>query len=321
MAVRASALVIASLLMVAFNAGCTDARLARYSDDRLLEEYHYALGENYIEVNGIQWCYQEYGTGDPVVILPGLGSTLDYWQLNIPVLAEQYHVIAVDLPGFGRTSKPDAPYDLTWETERICEFLDAKGVRRARLVGVSMGGHLALLIARYHPERVEQLVLVGASGNWRRPGFLLNFGIWLVWRDAVVTDYLRAHWARIFHELFAHETPMTEQIFRYQMAVRANKAKFGPQGRASARALHSILYSTIRDELDAIKVPTLLIWGEHDTVHPRDGALHFRENLPDARLVIVKDAAHAVMADQPAIFNRLVLDFLRSGTAGVSDDY
>lgn len=301
--------------------GCTDVVLWRYRDDELLATQTYALGERYAEIKGLRYCYQDYGQGDPVIILPGLGTSIDFWQLNIPVLAQEHRVLALDLPGFGKSAKPDVTYDLRWINDRVCEFMDAQGVPRASFIGGSMGGQLAMLMALDHPERVDKLVLMGSSGNWPDPGLFVNFALSVLWSEIVVGDFLRWSWPELYPKLFQEQTDVVRRIFRYQMAERADGVRFAPTGRAAARALKSIFYRQFRGRLDEVQRPVLLIWGAHDPVHPYEGAIGFRQKLTDARLVVVPDASHEVMLDQPAQFNNLVLRFLRSGTVEIQDDY
>jgi pimeloyl-ACP methyl ester carboxylesterase len=308
-------------LLVWLCAGCTALRLAPFRDDQFIADYHYTLGEQYVEVNGLRLCYQEYGAGPPLVILPGLGTSIDFWQLSIPELATRHRVIAIDLPGFGKSDKPDAEYDLLWIDEQVCALLDQRGVWRATFIGGSMGGHLGLLMALTHPERVERLVIMGSSGVWPPPGPLLNLALNTLFNEPLVTLYLRQHWPAIYGLMFVHRTPLTDRIFRYQMALRANGGAFAAEGRASTRALRSIFYHSVRDRLSEIKVPVLLIWGAQDKIHPAESARLFRAGLPDSRLVIVPDAGHEVMVDQPETFNRLVLAFLDGGTAAVTDEF
>jgi pimeloyl-ACP methyl ester carboxylesterase len=271
-------------------------------------------------VGGLRLCYQEAGAGEAVLVLPGLGTSIDYWQYLIAALAPHYHVLAVDLPGFGKSDKPDAGYELSWMADEIIAFLDAKGVRRASVVGGSMGGHLGLILALDHPERVSKLVLMGSVGNWEAPGPLLDAAIRMLWRDDLATNFLRERWPEFYAKMFKRQTPLTEAIFHYDMALRADARKYAPQGRASSRAFRSILYSSCRDRLGEVACPVLLVWGEEDTIHKAaEVGMYFREHLPDSRLVVVPDAAHEVMVDQPDVFNGLVLRFLRSGTAAIQD--
>jgi pimeloyl-ACP methyl ester carboxylesterase len=183
-----------------------------------------------------------------------------------------------------------------------------------------MGGHLALILALAHPERISKLVLMGSVGDWEPPGALLDAAIRTLWNDTLVTNYMREHWPEILARMFKHRTLFTERIFLYDMALRADAARYAPQGRAASRALKSIFYSSCRDHLPEVRQPVLLVWGEEDRIHSAaDVGLYFRQHLSDSRLVVVPDAAHEVMVDRPEAFNRLVMDFLACGTAAVED--
>ena len=319
-AVGRTALVALAATLAFAAASCADIRLRQYRDDQRLAGYHYALGENYVTVGGLAYCYQEAGAGEMVLILPGLGTSIDYWQFVIPALASRYHVVAVDLPGFGKSDKPDAGYELSWIADKVIAFMDAKHIERTSIIGGSMGGHLALIMALNHPDRVSKLVLMGSVGNWEPPGLLLDVAIKTLWNDDLATNFLREQWPELYAKTFKTKTPLTEEIFRYEMALRADGRKYFPYGRAASRAFRSILKSSCRDRLGEIGCPVLLVWGEEDTIHSAfDVAVHFRNHLPDSRLVVVPDAAHEVMVDQPEAFNDAVLAFLKSGTAAIQD--
>ncbi len=290
---------------------CTDVMLARYRDDGFVSSYEYKLGEKYVEAGGLRLCYQEFGQGEPVIILPGLGTSIDFWQLNIPVLAEHFHVLAVDLPGFGKSEKPDASYDLTWITEQIIAFMDAKHIERADFIGGSMGGHLALLLALYYPERVDRVVIMGSSGMWPQPGPILDLALKTLWNQWLVTDFVRSQWPRIYWSLSNRRPPMTYVLFEYQMALRADRQRFAPEGRACTRALRSIFYHSCRAMLGEIRAPVLLVWGQDDSIHPVESAEYFADHLPHARLVVVPGSSHEVMIDDPELFNRQVTAFLQ----------
>jgi pimeloyl-ACP methyl ester carboxylesterase len=299
--------------------GCTDLMLARYRDDAFLQNYHYVLGEQYLVVEGLRVCYQELGQGDTVVILPGLATSIDFWQLTIPELAKRYHVIAIDPPGFGKSDKPEVAYDLSWLCDQIVAFMDAKEIHHASFIGGSLGGQLAMLIALSHPERVDSLVLMGSSGAWPAPGFLLAGALVVFWNDAVVVDHMRRNWPQTFRKMFLQDGPVVQRLFHYQMSMRANIRAYWREGRASSRSLRSIFFHSCLMRLREVRRPVLLVWGEHDQIHLGSEALALRAGLPDSRLVVVPDAGHEVMLDQPGAFNRVVLDFLQDGTSAVSD--
>jgi pimeloyl-ACP methyl ester carboxylesterase len=315
----AKRVIVHSLVFLALvGASCTNQQLAKYRDDELVRHYSYELGEKYLRAGDLRFCYQEMGQGPSILILPGLGTSVDFWQMNIPALAKEYHVVALDPPGFGKTDKPDTHYDMTWMSEKVVEFMDAKRIGRATIIGGSMGGHLALLIAIRHPERVSKLVLMGSTGDWPPPGVIMDACIRLFWRDAIVIDYLRRNWPGIYGKMFNRRTPATQRLFRYQMALRADEKAYGPEGRSASRTFRSIFYTSCRDRLREVNVPVLLIWGERDHIHGLVNARRFKHDLPDSHLVVVPDAAHEVMMDDPEVFNRLVLEFQRSGTEGLA---
>jgi pimeloyl-ACP methyl ester carboxylesterase len=309
---------IVCAVLLGATTGCTDLMLRSQRDDTFLDQYRYVLGEQYLTVDGMRLCYQERGQGDTVIILPGLATTIDFWQLNVPELEKKHHVIVIDLPGLGKSDKPDVACDLPWMCDRLVSFLNAKGIQRASFIGGSLGGHLAMLIALRHPERVDSLVLMGSSGAWPTPGVLMAGALRAFWNDAIVVDHMRRNWAEIFHKMFLHVTPVTRRLFHYQVSLRANRDRYWPEGRSSSRALRSIFFHSCLGRLRDVHQPVLLVWGEHDRIHLRSEAMALRDGLPDARLVIVADASHEVMVDQPEEFNRLVLLFLEQGTHAIT---
>jgi pimeloyl-ACP methyl ester carboxylesterase len=130
-----------------------------------------------------------------------------------------------------------------------------------------------------------------------------------VWSERIVTEYIRGHWPSIFKKLVRHPTPMTDQLLKAQMAVRANKVLFYPEGRASARTIMGIYACSCRDRLSSIQVPTLLIWGEHDEIHTIKHGRYMHSHIPGSKLVVLADAGHWAMIDQRDRFNSELLLF------------
>jgi pimeloyl-ACP methyl ester carboxylesterase len=128
------------------------------------------MQEKTIDVKGIKTSYMEEGTGAPVVFVHGLGGYKENWETNVPVFGERHRAIALDLPGYGRSEKPDVPYGPEFFASFVGKFMKALGVPRAHLVGNSMGGHLSLAAAR--TPTVDRLVLV----VHRRPGARAGLG-------------------------------------------------------------------------------------------------------------------------------------------------
>ena len=118
-----------------------------------------------IQVNDIQMYYELRGEGEPLVLI--LGMTIDISDVGAIInwLAQRYQVLAFDNRGAGRTDKPDAPYSIAMMADDTAGLMSALGIERANILGISLGGRIALTLALQHPERVEKLILVSTSAR------------------------------------------------------------------------------------------------------------------------------------------------------------
>lgn len=244
-------------------------------------------------VRGYQIHAVEYGTsGTPLVLVHGLSGSSQWWYRNVPGLAREHRVLIPDLIGFGRSRRPRLRLPtLDAVAEVFGEWLEARGVERPHLVGHSMGGQMAIHLAARSPERVERLVLVDAAGIPRplSPGKLMRFAaevapLWR-WGDpgflpVIARDALRA----------------------------------GPW--TIAQAIAHIFRDDVRPLLPRIEAPTLIVWGERDTLVPLSHSWEMRQGIPGSQLAVLRGASHNPMVDRPADFNRLVLRFLDGETVG-----
>ena len=225
------------------------------------------------------------GEGDPVVLLHGLSGSHRWWRYTVPALRERHRVHLPEMVGFGGSRGAARQPSIPEMAGLMVRWLDAMGVDRTDFIGHSMGAQVGIHLAARFPDRVHRLVLVSAAGV-PRPLTPLKLA-------ALGAEFLRIpSWGR--------------PLFLPTIAVDALRA--GP--RTLARALLHILGDDVRGLLPRVRVPTLLIWGAHDPLTPvADGRL-MQTLIPDARLVVVEDAAHNPMADRPEEFNREVLAFL-----------
>ena len=126
----------------------------------------------YEKVNDIQMYYEIHGDGEPLVLIVGLATDISEWDGIIGWLAKTYQVLAFDNRGAGRTDKPDTPYSIEMMAYDTAGLMQTLGIEQAHLLGISMGGRIALALALRHPESVKKLVLVSTSArsikNWRR---------------------------------------------------------------------------------------------------------------------------------------------------------
>jgi pimeloyl-ACP methyl ester carboxylesterase len=255
-----------------------------------------------VRVDGGRVLLAEAGAGRPVVLIHGLGGTFRYWLGAVERLAPGYRAIAVDLPGFGGSDPAARPFDLLAAGERVLAACEAIGAARPVLVGHSLGGPVAALVAARFPERVGGVVLVGSASLSRQRA----------WRRHVLVPAMRAAlrhprgwenllaahgWARrlVFREMFADP-----------VAMAAGDTRMLVGGASLARQIRDSLEATLafdlRELLPALRVPLAIVWGDLDRTAPLADAELAARLRPDALLRIVHGAGHMPMLERPDAF-------------------
>ena len=245
-----------------------------------------------------------------VILIHGVMDSAFHWHKNIDALAEHHRVWAIDLVGFGFSSRPTAPnYSLKMYARHVREFMDAHGIARASIVGHSLGGAVTLEFAHDYPERVDKLILISPAT------FLLQFRpqVKLAGRlpemtRAAIGYALTSRRARMASWRGAVGDPSHVDLGELEIRLRPQRVK------GSAEALIAMLgsphLSDLPDGLGRIGAPTLILWGENDRAVPlRHGGYHTR-GLPNAELVVLEGAGHIPQNEYPAAVNRLMVDFL-----------
>jgi pimeloyl-ACP methyl ester carboxylesterase len=210
------------------------------------------------------------------VLVHGLSASWRWWSAALPFLSRDYTCHLLDLPRFSGTVRPDAAAD--W----LSTWADEAELRKMRLVGHSLGGAVAARLAVVRADLVEALVLVAAVGM---PS--------------------RRRLAEYAWPLFA-TLRMTNPLFLGRIAADAVRA-------APAALVRGSLYSAradISNEARCIRAPTLLLWGERDTLVPLSLAAEWQRAIPSSRLVVLPGAGHVPMVERPREFAKLLLEFL-----------
>ena len=267
-----------------------------------------------IEVDGTPVNYVDLGDGklEPIVFVHGLGGQWQNWLENIPRAALERRVIAMDLPGFGCTPIPRDRITISRYGRCVDALCDELSLGRVDIVGNSMGGYIAAEVAIQFPERVDQLILVSAAGITssdiaRRP--ILTAG-------RIATAMVSYGAAR--HRQIASR-PKTRHmalalVARHPSLLKPDLAYegfFKGAGKPGFDdALRACLEYDFRDRLPEIRQPTLIVWGERDSIIPVKDADEFERLIPDSRKVVMNDTGHIPMAERPATFNDLMMDFL-----------
>jgi len=277
-------------------------------------DMHHAGNSGFAEVDGLRVHYQEFGEeNSPVMLLiHGYSASTFTWKTAAPMLAEEgFRVIAMDMIGFGFSSKPSwFDYTISSQARVIERFMDRLGIGSALVVGSSYGGAVAATLTLDYPERVTRLVLVDAVSNddplnqpivhlIKTPFIGELLGAFLVDSKAFVRHRMRASLAPANHHL------VTE--------IRVNgihRPLHAADGHNSM--LHSIRnWQAQRIEHDAhlISQPTLLIWGEEDIVVPPHNGRTLHRLIPDSRLVMFKNCGHVPQEECSEDFVKVVSDF------------
>jgi pimeloyl-ACP methyl ester carboxylesterase len=258
----------------------------------------------------------ELGSGPPVVFVHGLSGSWPNWLEQLPVLAANHRVIAMDLPGFGHSPMPAAEISISGYARLLNELLGVLGIDAAAIVGNSMGGFISAELAIAFPQRVERLVLVSAAGLStfadrrteraiptvrRAERILAAYTGWVAANSDAVTRRPRLRQAAM-NVVVAHPTRLPAALAAEQLRG-AGTAGFLP-------ALQSILEYDFRQRLPEIACPTLIVWGDRDRlIDVRDADL-FEQLIPDSRKVVFEDTGHMAMLERPARFNALLEEFL-----------
>lgn len=268
-----------------------------------------------------QVAYVDVGEGPQTLILiHGLASNLGFWRYNIPALAEHFRVIALDLPGYGRSEKSgDYPYTLSFFASTIRDLIAELELGDVTLVGQSMGGQIAMVAALTHPDVIDRLVLVDPAGietfepgeaRWLRNVYTIE-GIRLTPEDAI-----RRNLSLNFYEWDDRLEWMVEERARL-----AKDDEFDEFAYAVRESVGAMLDEPTAPYLERIEQPTLIIYGEFDELipnpylHPgfaRDVFGEAHERIPNSTLVEIDDAGHLVMMERPEAFNQAVMEWLRA---------
>jgi len=261
-----------------------------------------------IRVNDLNMYFEIHGQGFPLLLIMGLKRNTGWWYLQIPELAKHFKVIAFDNRGAGRTGMPDAEYSIPLFAEDTAALMDALGVSRAHVLGISMGGYIAQELAIRRPDLVEGLVLgCTACGGGRavlmsdetRAAYVANEGLSL-------EQILRKDLHIYFSDGFIAAQP--ERIEEF-IAISLRHVQ---TPEAFARQFKACLGHDTADRLGKIQAPTMIMAGDDDHLVPTQNSLILKELMPMGRLILYPGLRHCFFMEDYERFNSEVIDFLES---------
>ena len=270
-----------------------------------------------VEVDGARVNLVDIGGGPrvPLLLVHGLAGSWQNWLETIPAFTASRRVVALDLPGFGRSDMPLEPISIPGYGRLLDRLLDVLEVEHADVVGHSMGGFVSAELALQAPARIGRLVLVSAAGltvqepaaqrrvaRMRRAERLLAFwGAWLATRSDVLAARRRAR--RLVLGLAMYRPDLLPgRLLAEQLRASGTPGYFD--------ALGALASYPIRHRLGEISAPTLIVWGAMDRIVPVKDAYEFSQLIPGSERLIFEETGHMPMIERPAAFNAAVEEFL-----------
>lgn len=306
---------ILGILVIVFvtSTGLSQAQVSQFSD------LDYPHPVQYQEFNdGQQIAYIDEGDGPVLILIHGLGSYIPAWKRNIPSLSEQFRVIALDLPGYGKSSKEGEQYTIPFFAETVTALQDSLGIDQAVWVGHSMGGQIALRGTLNYPDKISGLILLAPAG----------FETFTEQEGTTMTNFVTPQSIQATPDSLVRQTFMTtfydfpkeaQFMIEDRLAIR-DAAEFENYSRAYAGSVQAMLEDPVADELDEIEQPTLILFGKQDSLipnrqfhsdlTPKKVAESGHKQLPNSILKMVDEAGHFVHFEKSEEVNKAILEFL-----------
>ena len=276
--------------------------------------------DKYIKIDSINTCYWAEGEGSPVVLLHGMGGSAAGWLPSLGAFESQHRIYAPDLIGHGRTAKLDSDSGGFSDLVKfVHDFMTELKIDRAHIVGHSMGGAIALRFAMDHPERIGKMVLASSGGLGREITPLFR-----IMSIPVIGEILAALNATSDVKKFGdnvrkgskNPAKITDELIEILFRIEQKPGQYKTTLKFLREGVNFLgqrpgYIGPILQGLPSLDLPILLIWGRQDDLVPFAHGEFAVKKLPTARLEVLDACGHVPMFDQPEIFNRLVLEFLK----------
>ncbi len=275
---------------------------------------------SFAEVNGIKICYEIHGDGYPVILVEGYGAKKEEWIAQIGPLSEHFKIITLDNRGSGKSDRPNYPYTMEMFADDIKGLMDFLGLKKAHIVGKSLGGMIVQIFALKYPQYVNKLVLLNTSTGYPsdqgpemfKQGKIDNYYAKL--KDPFKTFFESARGGysrkfrklmqkdpkRKFHGLWSAEDLIKESTIDPTTPQDIENQANGLKGFDSL------------EKLREIKSETLILGAEKDRVMSVYNQQQMHERIPDSTIKIIKDAGHGSNLEKAPEVNQILIDFLRN---------
>ena len=272
---------------------------------------HKNASGKFIDLDGRSTHYIEKGEGEVIILLHGFFYDSYLWDSNIEVLAKQFKVYAVDLWGFGYSTREPLDYGYQLYSDQVLMFMDALGIQKASLAGQSMGGGTAIWFCVQHRQRVNRLILIDAAGvphGLPLTGKFFNLPMVGEFFLGLKNNLIRR---KNLADVFIYNKELITDSY-FENVTRFHKIKDTTERMLTI--LRKKFFHTLSDQLEQLSqldVPILIVWGREDKAIPLQKGQEMHKILKDSRFEILDNAGHVPNYECAEEFNKLALDFLR----------
>ena len=246
-----------------------------------------------------------------LLLVHGLGGSIESWINNIDEMSQLFNVVAVDLPGFGQSDKPKISYTIEFYQKFVVQFLKKLKIQhKISVVGSSLGGHIAAELAISHSNLINKLILISPAGalpsSFKGTVALKKY---VKVTDAKSVRQVKQALSEIVYNNKPVDMTYAQMVFQ-KISMPGAKHAFLSALRGSAQARRLNRY------LNQIQAQTLLLWGKEDVIIPVRFVKSF-VNMKNCRIILLEHCGHRPHAERPRLFNKIVTDFLMETPSGV----
>jgi pimeloyl-ACP methyl ester carboxylesterase len=290
------------------------------AQQEISELVNYNLPVKTLKLSFEEIAYSETGTSDTtLVFVHGLATNLNSWQKNIPDLKNQFRCVALDLPGYGKSSKNKTKYSLKEYAEFIKEFIDKKRFENVVLVGHSMGGQIAMHCVLKNPETYKKLILLAPAGIetfTEQETAVTKASYTLATVTNATKSQIRTNYETNFYTFPKDAEPMVQERIAMKKAT-----DFQDYAQVVVNNVHAMLNEPVMDDLEKIQQPVLLLFAKNDALIPNSYfhpnlsiaslAETAKENFKDLKVEIIDKAGHLLQFEQPGAVNKQIAEFVK----------
>lgn len=262
----------------------------------------------FIKIDGLDVHYRIEGQGPDLLLLHGTAASLHTWDDWTELLKKDFRIIRLDLPAFGLTGpSPSVDYSIAGYTSFLSAFTHAIGLDSFSVAGNSLGGGIAWAYAIKHPDQIEKMLLINASGI---PNNGDDPAVFKLARNPVLGKLLEWVTPKSFIEKNMKEVYFNDLKVDEELVTRYHEMALREGNRKAFRQRAQVTNPDLTDLLPTISAPTLIMWGEEDEWIPVKNAYYFHESIPNTQLAVIPQLGHVPMEEAPDVTSAIARSFL-----------